>query len=39
MEAIAEAEPLSGCTPNEVYLRLETDKGDIAVDRIPKVRT
>ncbi len=38
IEAIADAEKLPGRPPNEVYLRLKTDKGDIAVDRIPKVK-
>ncbi len=38
IEAIADAEKLPGRPPNEVYLRLKTDKGDIAVDSIPKVK-
>ena len=38
IEAITDAEKLPGRPPNEVYLRLKTDKGDIAVDSIPKVK-
>ena len=38
IEAIADAEKLPGRPPNEIYLRLQTNKGDIAVENLPQVK-
>jgi len=38
IEAIADAEPLPGRPPNEIYYDVQTNKGDISVENLPQVK-